>query len=539
MNHDITENQESNDTIDCLESACAFMYSAIGRCIDYSKTSVGINLTPSKSSFPLLCALNGPIKWMNSMLPKDGRINIILNKININIEQNIITDKHWIEENLLCLLSNAVKYSSRGDINIKVTFKSKNNRIRISVEDSGIGISTESKLLLFKQFSKLQNMAIGSTGLGLYSLFKRSEALEGSCGMSDRKDGNRGSVFWFEFPYLACHDLNSQILSSGFSPKNLLILIVDDSATVVKCLGNKLTNQGHRVISVYNGSDAVDKMIELIGQIDVVFMDVQMPVMDGIEATKRYREVEKLYYHNLYDKNHKSCRAKNMQEKLNLNSNGNSPSNKNSNLNLNSNLNSNLNVDLNLNKLNCCDNKDDLKKINCLMQLSEVNDSSSNSNNNFNKNSNNMSSDIDDNKNNKNGTNGYNKHIINGYNHSDNDNCDSSNNDDQVMTVFSNINSNNDSYNSNNNKNNQNNDNNNGNNENSDHNIYNNIDNNLDNTYYLLNKLPIVCSSANSSGETEALAAAAGMDSFLSKPFTDSALASILAGIKGKNTIPV
>ena len=100
---------------------------------DYSKTSVGINLTPSKSSFPLLCALNGPIKWMNSMLPKDGRINIILNKININIEQNIITDKHWIEENLLCLLSNAVKYSSRGDININVTF----SFIIISFRQSG------------------------------------------------------------------------------------------------------------------------------------------------------------------------------------------------------------------------------------------------------------------------------------------------------------------------------------------------------------------------------------------------------------------
>jgi signal transduction histidine kinase len=61
------------------------------------------------------------------------------------------------------------------------------------VTDNGIGISDESKIKLFKKFSSVQNMATGSTGLGLYSLLKRSEAINGSCGMDDREDGEQGN----------------------------------------------------------------------------------------------------------------------------------------------------------------------------------------------------------------------------------------------------------------------------------------------------------------------------------------------------------
>ena len=295
---DTSSSQPQNaEMLDTLNSACAFMTSAISRTIEFSKTSSGMSLIPSNTSFNLLAALNNPMKWMNAMLPPDGKKSLILEPLPEGLS-TLITDKHWAEENLLCLMSNAVKYSNSGIIRVMVTLI--NSMVCITVDDTGIGISAESKLLLFKQFSKVQSSAVGSTGLGLYSLSKRVEAIGGSCGVDDRSDGQQGSSFWFTFPYRpdTCEEIEKPIAPVTGSPQlpqqSLDILIVDDSTPVVKILTNKLVGAGHRVTTACNGADGLDKMIKMAGRLDIVFMDIQMPVMDGIEATKRYREIERI-----------------------------------------------------------------------------------------------------------------------------------------------------------------------------------------------------------------------------------------------------
>jgi signal transduction histidine kinase len=307
-NNTSSSQAQDAEMLDTLNSACAFMTSAISRTIEFSKTSVGVSLTPSNSSFNLLAALSNPIKWIKSILPADGKKSIALEAFPEGTSF-LISDKHWVEENLLCLLSNAVKYSNHGVIRVTVTLE--NDQVRITVEDNGIGISPEAKLLLFKQFSSAQRMAVGSTGLGLYSLSKRVEAIGGSCGVSDREDEKEGSTFWFTFPYrpdpadetekgATTPDISVGTpgagagAAAGSSRRHLNILIVDDSTSVVKILSNKLVGAGHRVYTAYNGAAGLEKMVAMVGQLDVVFMDVQMPVMDGIEATRRYREIERL-----------------------------------------------------------------------------------------------------------------------------------------------------------------------------------------------------------------------------------------------------
>ena len=301
-NNTSSSQPENSEMLDLLHSACAFMTSSISRTIEFSKTSCGVSLIPSNSSFSLVTALNNPIKWMQSMLLPDNNKGIVLIDFPAEITM-IISDKHWVEENLLCLLSNAVKYSNKGMIHVTVKLEELEGieHVRVSVEDTGIGISPESKLLLFKQFSVVQNMTVGSTGLGLYSLSKRVDAMEGYCGVTDRNDGHQGSNFWFTFPYrpdtmVECEKepLVDNEITTTVPFRSLNILIVDDSCSVVKILSNKLKSAGHQIVTASNGASGLEKMVEMAGKLDLVLMDIQMPVMDGIEATKRYREMEHL-----------------------------------------------------------------------------------------------------------------------------------------------------------------------------------------------------------------------------------------------------
>jgi signal transduction histidine kinase len=200
----------------------SFMTMTINRCLDYTKATQGFRLVPKHETLPLRPVLEMPMKMMSDV---QQAIEIRLLPWDPVICTHVVTDKQWLLENLLCLLSNAVKYSLRGHADIGVRLRDSNGEdvadpepillrrtcsympsvedpevlLQFEVQDTGIGLSEEAIQMLFNPFKQAQRMA-GGTGLGLFSLAKRVEALHGQYGVCSRPDGQQGSLFCSPYP---------------------------------------------------------------------------------------------------------------------------------------------------------------------------------------------------------------------------------------------------------------------------------------------------------------------------------------------------
>ncbi|KQT85760.1 ATP-binding protein [Aurantimonas sp. Leaf443] len=195
---------------------------------------------------------------------------------------------------LLNLLSNAVKFTENGVVRVKLsqTGSANDPRLRFEITDSGIGIAPESRHRLFLPFSQVDGSIgrrFGGTGLGLAICKRIVEAAGGEIGV-DSEPGV-GSRFWFEIPAAPApadarrpHDLAGEATAPAISRH---ILVVEDNAFNRRVAGRFLEKLGHTAEFCENGRDAVERVRQ--GRFDLVLMDMQMPVMDGIEATRAIR----------------------------------------------------------------------------------------------------------------------------------------------------------------------------------------------------------------------------------------------------------
>jgi CheY-like chemotaxis protein len=200
---------------------------------------------------------------------------------------------------LINLCDNAIKFTAKGSVDIRVEFLEMNElavRLRFEIQDTGIGISPENQSKLFKSFSQVDASStrkFGGTGLGLAISKNLIQLMNGNIGIISEE--GKGATFHFDCEFgvsFQSHleDEKQELEDLMKHDKKLKILLADDNIINQKVAKLNVQKLGHSVIIVSNGISAVEKFIS--ESPDAIFMDIQMPEMDGIEATSKIREWE-------------------------------------------------------------------------------------------------------------------------------------------------------------------------------------------------------------------------------------------------------
>jgi hypothetical protein len=204
-------------------------------------------------------------------------------------------DAGRLRQVLLNLLGNAIKFTETGFVRVELECQGGTDgvvQLRLEVQDSGIGIPEDVQPLLFREFTQVDQSAtrrFGGTGLGLAISRRIVEAMGGEIGVEST--AGHGSSFWLTLALPLAERAPSREAEPALAPlRPLRILVAEDHPLNQQVAVGLLSREGHEVEIAANGREAVEAVRR--GHYDVVLMDVHMPVLDGLEATREIRRFE-------------------------------------------------------------------------------------------------------------------------------------------------------------------------------------------------------------------------------------------------------
>ncbi|MFZ8932755.1 MAG: PAS domain-containing hybrid sensor histidine kinase/response regulator [Bacteriovoracaceae bacterium] len=304
---------EDKKFIQYIENSSSLLLNIINDILEYSKMQ-STKITFNNENFNLLANIKKLMKTFVPLLDKkDNKLK--LNIINAEVDFNIYSDPGRINQVLTNLISNANKFSSQSDIEINL--KIQDDIISIEIKDYGIGIDKNNIEKLFVPYIQEESTTsqhFGGTGLGLAISKNIVEALDGEISVSSEK--GKGATFTFTIPFTKpssskLKDKDQKTTQNGLTGKS--ILVVEDNIMAQEFMKKFLNFENCEVTVAGDGEEAVSLCQKR--KFDIVLMDMYLPKINGVEATKMISEDQSIQPKpiiialtaNLLDLNKKRC----------------------------------------------------------------------------------------------------------------------------------------------------------------------------------------------------------------------------------------
>lgn len=290
----LTERQLAS--LHTVQKSGEHLLAVINDLLDFAKIEAGkVEIYPTDINLPVFMSVITDLIGIRADLKEIG----FRYETTQDLPECVQADEKRLRQVLLNLLGNAVKFTERGEVGLKVEVLAGNSaeiHLRFLVRDTGVGIPADRLETIFQPFEQVGDMRHrqGGTGLGL-AISREFVRLMGS-DIHVQSDEGKGSTFWFELvlPIVNrnSHSEKSSGEVTGYQGLRRRVLIVEDGDASRHILVDLLSNLGFETYEATNGQEGIEKA--KAAEPDLILMDIRMPVMDGLEATRQIRQIGKL-----------------------------------------------------------------------------------------------------------------------------------------------------------------------------------------------------------------------------------------------------
>jgi signal transduction histidine kinase/HPt (histidine-containing phosphotransfer) domain-containing protein/ActR/RegA family two-component response regulator len=298
----VQDEARRNECLERVLEAGNSLLTVINDILDFSKIEAR-KLSLERIDFDLRGILRTALD-MHRLHATDKGLGLTA-KVGDNVPEAVLGDPGRLRQVLVNLVANAVKFTNTGGVTVRIALAPDQPadpsglapgqplKLRFEVSDTGIGIPKRKRRAIFKSFLQADDSITrkhGGTGLGLAICKLLVELMQGSLDVESTE--GKGSTFFFTGLFAVGDPAAIPSERTGAEPgpplPGLKVLLADDNALNRRLALDLLTEQGYKTVAVENGAQALDAVKR--EPFDLVLMDVQMPIMDGITATRAIRD---------------------------------------------------------------------------------------------------------------------------------------------------------------------------------------------------------------------------------------------------------